>query len=125
MKMNQKQSCKPNRTLRLEFLEKREMLDAAGLASVAFDQSAALLGEGLAEAPAINLDGVNANHEDGVTIEQSATNVASFTMSWDAVEGAASYSVKVSKDGGNTWILARATIDFSGAVPKLRDTEAP
>lgn len=30
-----------------------------------------------------------------------------------------------SPDGGDTWYLARATIDFSGAVPKLRDTEAP
>ena len=100
------------RTLRLENLETRQFLDAASILSVSAPDvdAAGLTAAAADQVRPIDLSEVsNAELADaGNTVVFTKTGVENvYTMSWDEMEGAASYNVKISRDGGETWITYR------------------
>ena len=96
-------SFNARRLLRLEALEKREMLSATPIDSaVVANETAEIVATAEFSNAVVDLGDVDASTGDLTFV---ATDVANqYTMSWDAIEDAQSYLVKLSRDGGETWI---------------------
>lgn len=85
------------RALRVENLENREMLSATP-----FDATAAVEVATIETAAAtIDLNGIESDSD--VTFESTDVPRA-YSMTWNAIEDAASYNLKISRDGGETFI---------------------
>ena len=85
------------RALRVENLENREMLSATP-----FDATAAVEVATIETAAAtIDLNGIESDSD--VTFESTDVPRA-YSMTWNAIEDAASYNLKISRDGGETFV---------------------
>ncbi|MBR0225613.1 MAG: fibronectin type III domain-containing protein [Thermoguttaceae bacterium] len=91
------------RSLRLEALENREMLSATPFDSAAVaNETVEIVATAEFSGAVVDLGDVDASTGDLTFV---ATDAASqFTMSWDAIEDAQSYVIKLSRDGGETWV---------------------
>ena len=100
------------RTLRLENLEARQLFDAAsilesGVVAPVVEEAAAQ--QESVQPIAFDLEeGAGANAASEINVTFQATSVENvYVMDWDDMDGAASYNVKISRDGGETWITYR------------------
>ena len=91
-----------SRLLRLEFLESRELLSAAPwFAPVdSLDAQAVEVAAAQLEQPVVDLS--NAQLENAVSFLNTGVADHQFALSWDAIDGASTYSVKINRDGA--WI---------------------
>ena len=114
------------RKTRIEALETRQMLDAMPIFSPVTDPLAEISQDAQYVANAIDLSKlVTITHPTAevetpaaettdatVDVVFTGTDVKNvYTMDWTDMEGAASYNVKISRDGGETWITYRKTTE--------------
>ena len=90
------------RLLRLEFLESRELLSAAPWSAPvdSLDAQAVEVASAQLEQPVVDLS--NAQLENAVSFLNTGVADHQFALSWDAIDGASTYSVKINRDGA--WI---------------------
>ena len=102
MKTRQESTLKPL-TLRVENLENRELLSAAPWSATVDSTDAQIVETASAqlEQDAV-IDLSNAQLEDSVSFANTGVTNSQFALSWDAIDGAATYSVKINRDGA--WI---------------------
>ena len=106
------------RSLRVENLENREMLSVTPFDAAPAMETVAVESAMIVDAP-IALADVEAEATNQATF--TATETANYyTMAWDAIDGAAGYVVKVSRDGGETWITYGKTTDTEYLVKNLK-----
>lgn len=118
MKKNRKSSLTA-RSLRLESLENRAMLSVNPIVAGATDDVSAAIATADVADQTIDLSNAVADSES--TLVFTPQDVASkFTLSWNAVDDASSYIVRVSKDGGNTWIKKTQTTDTSVGISEIK-----
>ena len=102
MKTRKKSTFKPL-SLRLESLENRELLSAAPW-SAPVDalnaQSVEIASSQVGQDALIDLS--NAQLEDSVSFVNTGVADHQFTLSWNPINGASTYSVKINRDG--SWI---------------------
>lgn len=104
-----------SRLLRIEGLENREMLSVSPVSPAEVQDSAifsaAVVDTG--DAPvALNLD---AEQNAGVSFEETdAQN--EYVLSWEPMAGFDAYHVKISRDGGETWITYRKSVDTTSCA---------
>ena len=109
-KLNWNKSNNARRSLRLETLENREMLSATPIDSATIaNETAAIVAAADFSNAVVDLGDVDASTGD-LTFAPTESS-SQYTMSWNAIEDAASYNVKISRDGGQTWITYFKTAD--------------
>ena len=101
MKSRKNSTSKPY-SLRLEALENRELLSAAPWSAPvdSLDAQAVEVAAAQVEQPVIDLS--NAQLEDSVSFVNTGVSDHQFALSWSAIDGASTYSVKINRDGA--WI---------------------
>ena len=110
MKKSIKSLFNSTRLLRMEALENRQLLDAASIFSNTTPDTLVVAATETTDDPVdlsdVTNDGENASQEETDTklTVVAGENVNQYVVSWDAVEDAAAYRVKISKDGGETWL---------------------
>ncbi|MGN0910566.1 MAG: fibronectin type III domain-containing protein, partial [Thermoguttaceae bacterium] len=102
MKTRQESTLKPL-TLRVESLENRELLSVAPWSATVDSTDAQIVETASAqlEQDAV-IDLSNAQLENSVSFANTGVTNSQFALSWDAIDGAATYSVKINRDGA--WI---------------------
>lgn len=115
-----------NRALRLESLENRQMLSAtpieAGVFAECETQPAVVANVADADDAAIDLSALSLEEAGGDAPSISFARAAKsnqFELTWDAIDGADSYNLKISRDGGATWITYAKTTETSALVNGL------
>ena len=101
MKSRKNSTSKPY-SLRLEALENRELLSAAPWSAPvdSLDAQAVEVAAAQVEQPVVDLS--NAQLENAVSFLNTGVAAHQFALSWDAIDGASTYSVKINRDGA--WI---------------------
>ena len=107
MKYNRKQNWNKHnnswRSLCLETLENREMLSATPMNVAPFvNENVAIIATADLSNAVVDPVDVGASTGDLTFVTTDVAN--KYVMSWNPIEGAASYNVKISRDGGETWI---------------------
>ena len=104
MKKNNKSLLNSARLLRMETLENRELLDASSILGGTPDSESVVAAIQTGDVP-VDLSGLEEENAGFSVVAGETAN--SYVATWDAIEGAVAYTVKISRDGGETWLTYR------------------
>ena len=101
------------RSLHLETLEVRQLLDAASILDVGagYMDQPSVVSEAVKVDEVVDLSNAQLDETNSEVVFIPTEVKRVYTMDWADMEGAASYNVKISRDGGETWITYRKTTD--------------
>ena len=113
------------RSLHLETLEVRQLLDAASILDVGagYMDQPSVVSEAVKVDEVVDLSNAQLDETNSEVVFIPTEVKRVYTMDWADMEGAASYNVKISRDGGETWITYRKTTDSECEVRGLYSNE--